>query len=121
MILSIRPNGNIIETCGGSNVYIEIKYNETKSCKTSEEESFFPDIDLSWENGRLGTCKDIEFNADLSHIKFEIKTKDNDHFCPGKLTFEMKNGVLFIKDNITEWNILHQGKATTTQKSVKSN
>ena len=110
--LFIRP-GTWKETCGGYNVYIEIKeINGTKSCKTKEDPSFSANDHIVWENERLGTCKEMDFDTNLSEINFEIKTKNtDDDFCPGKLTFEMKNGVLFIKDNIEEWNVHHEGIA----------
>ena len=124
MDLFIRDNEGygILEPCGGTNVYVEIKYNGT-SCETLPKASFFPGLHIKYtqEKDMLGTCKDKEFDANLSEIEFEIKTKDSDNFCPGKLTFEMKNGVLFITDNITEWNVSHTGVATTNQKNVKSN
>ena len=71
---------------------------------------------LHWEEGTktgLGGCKDIEFDANLEQIVFDIKTDNaEDDFCPGKLTFTMKNGVVFKKDKMTEWEDSHPGVAT---------
>ena len=100
-------------SCGGYNLYIEITIDKGKKCETEREKSFNANRQFNWTKDRLGSCKNIEFDANLEQIAFDIKTDNaEDDFCPGKLTFKMKNGVLFKKDNMTLWEDSHPGVAT---------
>ena len=101
-------------SCGGYNLYIEITIDKEKKCETEREKSFNAYRQFKWTKDRLGSCKNIEFDANLEQIAFDIKTDNaEDDFCPGKLTFTMKNGVLFKKDNIEyEYSHSHSGVAT---------
>ena len=100
-------------SCGGYNLYIKIIIDEEKTCETERHEKFWDARTIKWPKGKLGSCKNIEFDANLEKIVFEIKTDNaEDDFCPGKLTFTMKNGVLFIKDKMTLWEDSHPGVAT---------
>ena len=98
--------------CGGTNLYIEIIIDKEKKCDTEREKSFNPYRPIKWKKERLGNCTDIEFDANLEQIKFDIKTDDNDKFCPGKITFTMNNEK-FIKDTMTEWSVTHSGLVAT--------